>query len=262
MSVIHVLSSRLANQIAAGEVVERPASVVKEVLENSLDSGATQIDIDIEAGGTKLIKVRDNGAGIEKDDLPLALCRHATSKIAQLDDLEAVATLGFRGEALASISSVSRLELTSSQSDDGLGWRVVTAGRDMEATVEPARHARGSTVEVRDLFFNTPARRKFLKKEKTEFSHIEQIVRRLALSHFDVGFQLRHGQRTVFHLKPAQTPEQQQRRLAQVCGQAFLEQALSVDVEQGEMMLRGGWVCPRFREAKPTCNIFTSMAVW
>ncbi|HOY24492.1 MAG TPA: DNA mismatch repair endonuclease MutL, partial [Cellvibrio sp.] len=160
MKRIKLLSPRLANQIAAGEVVERPSSVIKELLENSLDAGSTRLEIDVEDGGIKLMRVRDNGDGIDKDDLPLALSRHATSKIYELDDLEAVATLGFRGEALASISSVARLTLLSSTNDDSAGWQVVAEGRDMETEVSPAPHPRGTTVEVRDLFFNTPARRK------------------------------------------------------------------------------------------------------
>ena len=166
MSRIHLLSPRLANQIAAGEVVERPASVIKEILENSLDAGASKVDVEIEQGGVKLMRIRDNGAGIDKEDLPLALSRHATSKIQVLEDLEAVGSLGFRGEALASISSVSRLSLTSRQASQENAWQVQTEGRDMEATIEPAAHPEGTTVEVKDLFFNTPARRKFLKTEK------------------------------------------------------------------------------------------------
>ena len=153
---IQLLDTQLANQIAAGEVVERPASVVKELLENAIDSGATQIDITIEEGGIRLLQVRDNGSGIYPDDLPLALARHATSKIRGLDDLDAVASLGFRGEALASIASVSRLSLTSSHTQAGMGWCVQSEGRDMNATVTPASHPQGTTVTVRDIFFNTP----------------------------------------------------------------------------------------------------------
>lgn len=190
MSHIHLLSPRLANQIAAGEVVERPASVVKELLENSLDAGASRLEIDVEQAGIKLIRIRDDGDGIEKDDLPLALSRHATSKIHELEDLEAVASLGFRGEALASISSVSRLTLTSRRVECTQAWQVQTEGRDMSAQLSPAAHPQGTTVEMRDLFFNTPARRKFLKTENTEFKHLEEIVKRLALSRFDVSFQL------------------------------------------------------------------------
>jgi len=202
MKRIALLSQRLANQIAAGEVVERPASVVKELLENCLDAGADRVEIDVEQGGAKLIRIRDNGSGIDKDDLALALSRHATSKIANLDDLENIASLGFRGEALASICSVSRLELVSRTSSavDEMAWRVEAEGQEMAAAISPAAHPRGTTVEVRDLFFNTPARKKFLRTEKTEFERIDDVVKRLALSRFDVSFMLRHNQRAVHHL--------------------------------------------------------------
>lgn len=163
---IQVLPPQLANQIAAGEVVERPASVVKELVENSLDAGATRIDIDIERGGAKLIRIRDNGCGIKKDELALALARHATSKIASLDDLEAIISLGFRGEALASISSVSRLTLTSRTAEQQEAWQAYAEGRDMNVTVKPAAHPVGTTLEVLDLFYNTPARRKFCAPRK------------------------------------------------------------------------------------------------
>ena len=212
MARINRLSTRLSNQIAAGEVVERPASVVKELLENSLDAGAGRLDVEVEQGGVKLIRVRDDGCGVEQDDLPLTIARHATSKIHDLDDLEGVATLGFRGEALASISSVSRLSLTSSADHSGAGWSVQAEGRDMDAVIVPAAHPRGTSVEVRDLFFNTPARRKFLRTEKTEFSHLEEVIKRLALSHFEVGFSLRHNQRSVHALKPAGSEAEQDRR--------------------------------------------------
>ena len=175
---IRILSPQLANQIAAGEVVERPASVVKELVENSLDAGADKIQIDIENGGASLIRVRDNGIGIAKEELALALARHATSKIADLADLEAILSLGFRGEALASISSVSRLTLTSRTAEQNEAWQVYAQGRDMETTIQPASHPVGTTVEVANLFFNTPARRKFLRSEKTEFSHIDEVILR------------------------------------------------------------------------------------
>ncbi|TVQ70778.1 MAG: DNA mismatch repair protein MutL, partial [Oceanospirillales bacterium] len=178
---IRLLSPQLANQIAAGEVVERPASVVKELLENSLDAGARSVSLEVEQGGVRLIRIRDDGVGINKDQLPLALSRHATSKITALEDLEAVLSLGFRGEALASISSVSRLTLTSRTAEQTEAWAVAVEGRDMEPSLSPAAHPTGTSVEVRDLFFNTPARRKFLRTEKTEFNHLEEVVRRLAL---------------------------------------------------------------------------------
>jgi DNA mismatch repair protein MutL len=236
MSRIHLLSPRLANQIAAGEVVERPASVAKEVLENALDAGATRVDVDVEAGGSKLIRIRDNGRGIEAEDLPLALARHATSKIASLEDLEAVQSLGFRGEALASIGSVSRLRLTTntdagSGEGSGEGSSAFCEGRDMDVQIKPAPHPQGTTVEVRDLFFNTPARRKFLRTEKTEFNHLEEVVKRLALSRYDVGFSLRHNQKVIHNLKPGVSQAEKQRRVATVCGPAFMEQALYIEAE-------------------------------
>jgi DNA mismatch repair protein MutL len=246
----------LANQIAAGEVVERPASVIKELLENSIDSGATRIDIDIEAGGIKLMRVRDNGGGIEKDDLPLALSRHATSKIMQLDDLEAVATLGFRGEALASIASVSRLALSSNSQSQGSGWRAETEGREMEASLQPAPHPQGTTVEVRDLFFNTPARRKFLRTEKTELNRIDDIVKKLALSHFDVAFTLRHNGKALRSFPIADSQHEQERRVAGVCGPAFMENALYVDVEAAGLRL-WGWVgLPTFSRSQADLQHF------
>ncbi len=257
MSRIHRLSSRLANQIAAGEVVERPASVVKEVLENSLDAGATRVDIDVESGGSKLIRIRDNGAGIEADDLPLALARHATSKIASLEDLEQVGSLGFRGEALASIGSVSRLSLTSNADERGSeGSCAVCEGRDMDVQVRPAPHPRGTTVEVRDLFFNTPARRKFLRTEKTEFNHLEEVVKRLALSRFDVAFSLRHNGRVVHSLKPGDGEAERQRRVATVCGPAFMDQAIYVEHERAGLRL-WGWVgLPTFSRSQADLQYF------
>jgi DNA mismatch repair protein MutL len=243
MPRIHQLSSRLANQIAAGEVVERPASIVKELLENSLDAGATQIHIDVEEGGIRLLRVRDNGGGIEKDDLPLALSRHATSKILTLDDLEAVRTLGFRGEALASMSSVSRLLLTSNTQAQGAAWQVFAEGEDMSTDIRAASHQQGTTAEVRDLFFNTPARRKFLRTEKTEFERIEEVVKKLALSRFDVSFTLVHNQKTVHVLKgsPGSAPQEKDRRVALVLGPAFMQHSLRIDMEATGFRL-WGWI--------------------
>ncbi len=262
MSRIHRLSTRLANQIAAGEVVERPASVVKEVLENSLDAGASRIDIDVESGGVKLIRVRDNGDGIAPDDMPLAMARHATSKISSLEDLEALGSLGFRGEALASIGSVSRLTLTSNAAGTGSeGIAAACEGREMDVVIRPAPHPRGTTVEVRDLFFNTPARRKFLRTEKTEFNHLEEVVKRLALSRFDVAFSLRHNGRAIHQLKAGTDELERRRRVATVCGPAFMEQALYIENERGGEAAYGlrlwGWVgLPTFSRSQADLQYF------
>ncbi|MCP5358020.1 MAG: DNA mismatch repair endonuclease MutL [Pseudomonadales bacterium] len=258
MKRIALLSQRLANQIAAGEVVERPASVVKELLENSLDAGADRVEIDVEQGGTKLIRIRDNGGGIDKDDLGLALSRHATSKIANLDDLENIASLGFRGEALASICSVSRLELVSRAADaaQDSAWRVQAEGQEMQTAISPAAHPQGTTVEVRDLFFNTPARRKFLRTEKTEFDRLEEVVKRLALSRFDVSFHLRHNQRSIHHLQTARSDQEKQRRVALVCGPAFVENAVRIDIEASGLRLWGWVSLPTFSRSQADLQYF------
>jgi len=258
MKRITLLSQRLANQIAAGEVVERPASVVKELLENCLDAGADRVEIDIEQGGAKLIRIRDNGSGIDRNDLGLALSRHATSKIANLDDLENIASLGFRGEALASICSVSRLELVSKARDsaDDTAWRVEAQGQEMAPAISPAAHPQGTTVEVRDLFFNTPARKKFLRTEKTEFERIDDVVKRLALSRFDVSFMLRHNQRAVHHLQATQSMQEMQRRVALVCGPAFVENSLHVDVEAAGLRLWGWVSLPTFSRSQADLQYF------
>ncbi|MCP5174772.1 MAG: DNA mismatch repair endonuclease MutL [Moraxellaceae bacterium] len=253
---INLLEAQLANQIAAGEVVERPASVIKELLENAIDAGATQIDISIEEGGTRLLQVRDNGSGIHPDDLPLALARHATSKIKALDDLDAVASLGFRGEALASIASVSRLSLTSSHVDTGKAWCVQSEGRDMTATVTPASHPRGTTVTVRDIFFNTPARRKFLKSVTTEFGHIEEVVKRLSLVNFEVGFSLQHNGSKRWHFKPAHDDAEKLRRVSILCGQSFLEAAIPIDVTQTGLALYGWLGSPSMARGQADMQYF------
>src|SRR5471030_2449571 len=242
---IQVLPPQLANQIAAGEVVERPASVVKELVENSLDAGATRIDIDIERAGARLIRIRDNGCGIGKDELSLALARHATSKIVTLDDLESITSLGFRGEALASISSVSRLTLTSRTEAQNEAWQAYAEGRDMAVTVKPAAHPQGSTVEVLDLFYNTPARRKFMRTEKTEFAHIDEVVKRIALARFDVTFTLQHNGKPVRQYRAVSQPEQHLRRLGSLCGPAFVQRALAVSWTHGDLAIRGWVVDPR-----------------
>ncbi|WP_261885172.1 DNA mismatch repair endonuclease MutL [Vibrio pomeroyi] len=238
---IKILPARLANQIAAGEVVERPASVVKELVENSLDSGATRIDIDIEKGGAKMIRVRDNGKGIVKDELALALSRHATSKIHTLDDLEAIVSLGFRGEALASISSVARLTMTSRPATQDQAWAAHSEGRDMQVKLQPAAHPIGTSVEVLDLFFNTPARRKFLRTEKTEFTHIDELLKRIALSRFDVTINLRHNGKMIRQYRAAKTDVQAEKRIAAVCGNAFVRHMLKIELEHQGLKLHG-WI--------------------
>lgn len=225
---IRQLPAQLANQIAAGEVVERPSSVVKELVENSLDSGATELIIDIEQGGARRIRIRDNGSGIPQDELVLALSRHATSKISSLDDLEAIISLGFRGEALASISSVSRLTLTSRPKAQDEAWQAFCEGRDMQVQVQPAAHPAGTTVDVQDLFFNTPARRKFLRTEKTEFSHIDEVIKRIALARPDIHIRLTHNQRTVRDYK-AVTDNNHDRRLLAITGRSFASEALAIE---------------------------------
>ncbi|AYO10632.1 DNA mismatch repair endonuclease MutL [Vibrio campbellii] len=238
---IKILPARLANQIAAGEVVERPASVVKELVENSLDSGATRIDIDIEKGGAKLIRVRDNGKGIVKDELGLALSRHATSKIHTLDDLEAIMSLGFRGEALASISSVSRLTMTSRPAAQEQAWSAYSEGRDMKIKLQPTAHPIGTSVEVLDLFFNTPARRKFLRTEKTEFAHIDELLKRIALSRFDVTINVRHNGKMIRQYRAAKNQLQTEKRIAAVCGNAFVRNMLRIELEHQGLKLHG-WI--------------------
>ncbi|MEC7119325.1 MAG: DNA mismatch repair endonuclease MutL [Pseudomonadota bacterium] len=227
---IAVLPPQLANQIAAGEVVERPASIVKELIENALDAGATQIEIRIEQGGTSLIEVVDNGSGIHPDDLPLALLRHATSKIHTAEQLAAIETLGFRGEALASIAAISRLSLASSQRDDGVGLEVWLE-RDTAPQVKPIAQPRGTRVVVRDLFYNVPARRKFLKTVSTEFSHIEEVIRRVALFHFEVGFRLSHQSQVRLDLPIADEGRARLQRVKKILGHTFADSALWFEAE-------------------------------
>lgn len=247
---IRELPGHLINQIAAGEVVERPASVVKELVENSLDSGADDIAIDILAGGSKLIRVRDNGCGIDKDELALALSRHATSKISSLDDLEAVVSLGFRGEALPSIASVARLELLSCTSAADSAWQV-GADSGVLTPPRPAAHPQGTTVEVHDLFYNTPARRRFLRTERTEFGHIEKWLRRLALSRPGVAFALTHNRRAVLQLPAGNSDDGRLRRIARICGQAFADQALFLQHETEGVALEGWLALPTYNRSQP-----------
>jgi DNA mismatch repair protein MutL len=247
---IRVLPSQLIDQIAAGEVVERPAAVVKELVENSLDAGATRIELEVEAGGTRLIRVTDNGAGIDPVDLPLAVSRHATSKIASLEDLEALMTLGFRGEALPSIGSVSRMRLTSCAAGAGQAFSLRCDGGEL-ASVKPAAHPSGTTVEVRDLFYNTPARRKFLRTERTEFSHLDAVVRNLALARSDVAFSLSHNQRGQFSLPRTVDRAGREQRIAALCGDAFLNHAMWFERELEGMSLQGWVAAPTFSRSQP-----------
>lgn len=253
---IHALPPQLVNQIAAGEVVERPASVVKELVENSFDAGAQQIHIEIEQGGMRLIKIRDDGCGIIKDDLALALSRHATSKIASLKDLEHVSSMGFRGEALPSISSVARLVLISRVVNADCAWKISADGTERDFDPQPDPHPPGTTIDVRDLFYNTPARRKFLKTEKTEFTHIESLIKKMALSRFDIGFVLIHNQREVINLKPAYDDLQQEKRVAGICGNAFLQNAVKIDFASSGLQLKGWVGLPTFSRSQSDMQFF------
>lgn len=238
---IRILPDQLIHQIAAGEVVERPASVIKELVENSLDAGATHIDVDVEEGGVKLCRVRDDGSGIPRDELVLAITRHATSKIGDIDDLERVATLGFRGEALPSIASVSRMRVISRIADSDCAHAVEIDNGNIGAPM-PAAAPVGTCIEVRDLFFNVPARRKFLRAERTELQHLTRQLERLALSRFDVAFSLTSGRKSVFSYPVANTLEQQQQRIAAVMGAEFLQHTLHFEHEAQGMKLHG-WIC-------------------
>ena len=253
---IKQLPPHLVNQIAAGEVVERPASVVKELLENAIDAGATKIEIDVEQGGVKRIRIRDNGRGIPKDELPLALSRHATSKIESLDDLEQVMSLGFRGEALPSIASVSRLKVSSRIEDEEQGWELSDDGQENFSEPEPTAHAKGTTIDVHDLFFNVPARRKFLKTENTEFKHLSEVVKKISLSNFQVGINLRHGSRNVLTLQPAKDKMGADRRVAEICGPAFMEQSLYLDYEAAGLKLWGWVALPTFSRSQADMQYF------
>ena len=241
MGIIKPLPDLLISQIAAGEVVERPASVLKELLENSLDAGATRIDVQLEEGGVRLIRVADDGAGIAPEDLPLALARHATSKIASLDELERVASYGFRGEALASIASVARVSITSKHASQPHAWRL----RSDSDAVEPAALAAGTVIEVADLYFNTPARRKFLKTEATEFAHCDEVLRRMALARPDVAFSLSHNASAKRRLTSADF----QRRAREIVGDEFFPHARPLDASAGPLRLSGLAALPAYSRA-------------
>lgn len=237
---IRLLPPVLIDQIAAGEVIERPAAVIKELAENALDAGATRLEIDVERGGLQLMRVRDDGVGMNEAELPLAIQRHATSKIASLSDLEAVATLGFRGEALPSIGSVAQLRIVSRTAEAATACELSVRGGEVGG-LRPAAHPRGTTVEVRDLFFNVPARRKFLRTEATEFGHIQLAVERLALARPHIALRLRHNERVVFDLPAAGDEATRRSRLDAVLGPEFLQQALPLELQAGDLRLTG-WV--------------------
>ncbi len=253
---IHKLPTLVANQIAAGEVVERPASVIKELLENSLDARANQINIDVEQGGVALMRVRDNGFGIRRDELLLAMNRHSTSKIRDLDDLERIHSLGFRGEALASIASISRLNLSSRFYHDEVGSSIHLNGQEQPIGPKPIAHPVGTTLEIRDLFYNTPARRKFLRTEKTEFGHIHETIKRLALSRFDVSFKLTHNHKTLMVLKAAPNEPEQLQRVAMLCGPEFVAHVLNVNEESDNMQLSGWITQPTYSRSQPDMQYF------
>lgn len=263
---IRILSSQLVNQIAAGEVVERPASIVKELIENSLDAGCGRVEIEVERGGIERLRVRDDGCGIPHDQLALALARHATSKVSDLSDLEAVGTLGFRGEALPSIASVSRLTLTSRTADHqpqaaaptpGHGWEIAVGPDGRPEAPRPAPHPQGTTVDVRDLFFNTPARRKFLRTERTELGHLEQVVRRVALARPDVGLRLRHHGRILLDLPPSDGDEGRiLARLDQLLGADFSAQSLLLEEEAVDLRLHGWVMRPAFSRGQADQQYF------
>src|SRR3989338_2249627 len=269
MPAIHLLPDLLINQIAAGEVIERPASALKELLENSLDAGATDIAVQIEGGGVRLLRVRDNGKGIARDDLPLALMRHATSKIAGLDDLQRVASMGFRGEALASMAAVAQLSLTSRTTtrsrtaSDAHGWKVEARDGQMSEPV-PVSHAQGSTVELRELYFNTPARRKFLKSEATEFAHCEETFKRIALSRPDVAFSLQHNGKTVWQLPTIRGQQSSQsltesglgERISALLGEEFGHAAVTVERQAANLTLRGLAALPAYSRSSRDAQYF------
>ncbi|WP_192484614.1 MULTISPECIES: DNA mismatch repair endonuclease MutL [Cysteiniphilum] len=250
---IKVLSTELANQIAAGEVVERPSSIVKELFENALDAGATEITLELEHGGKEKILIRDNGSGIEKDDLPLTLMPHATSKIYSLAELEAIDSMGFRGEALASIGSIAKVKITSKTAQDEHAWRV---DNQLGNELIPASHPIGTTIEVAEVFYNTPARRKFLKAERTEYVHIDELLKKFMLCHFNVALTVWHNGKEVKSYPVADTPQKQQQRIADICGDEFIDNALLIEAEAMGLQLYGWVAKPQFSKSRADLQYF------
>jgi len=244
MSKIKQLPPTLANQIAAGEVVERPASVVKELLENAIDAKSKRINVDIENGGMTSIRIRDDGIGIGKEDLPLALARHATSKLQTIDDLYQIASLGFRGEALASIASVSQFSLTSKYHNAEHAWQLKTEGKDLTLHIEPAPHPIGTTIEVNNIFYNVPARRKFLRSARTEFIHIEEIIKRMALANFSIAFSLRHNDKNILQLQKIDDFDHANNRIAKIFGHPFTQHAIYFEKETHDFKCYGWFSSP------------------
>ncbi|GGF93898.1 MULTISPECIES: DNA mismatch repair endonuclease MutL [Cysteiniphilum] len=250
---IKVLSTELANQIAAGEVVERPSSIVKELFENALDAGATEIILELEHGGKEKILIRDNGSGIEKDDLPLTLMPHATSKIYSLEELEAISSMGFRGEALASIGSIAKVKITSRTAQDEHAWCV---DNQLDNELIPASHPIGTTIEVAEVFYNTPARRKFLKAERTEYVHIDELLKKFMLCHFNVALTVWHNGKEVKSYPVADTPQKQQQRIADICGDEFIDNALLIQAEAMDLQLYGWVAKPQFSKSRADLQYF------
>ena len=253
---IEKLDQQLSNQIAAGEVVERPASVVKELVENSLDAGSTHITVELLKGGMEAIRIRDNGCGIHPQDLCLALERHATSKIHTFSDLEHVASLGFRGEALASIAAISRIKIASAIEHAESGFSISAEGGHIKEQQVPLAHPQGTTIDVNELFYNTPARRKFLRSERTEFQHVEKILQRLALSRFSVSFTLKHNQKTIIHAPQATNQLAQEKRLKEVLGTAFMDDAIAIEFAAVGMRLWGWIALPAFTRSQADMQYF------
>ncbi len=257
MNPIQQLSPHLINQIAAGEVIERPASVLKELLENALDAGATKILIELEQGGISTIRVTDNGYGIPKNEITLALARHATSKISSLEDLENISSLGFRGEALPSIASVSRFKVSSNtNTDNNAGWTLVGEGGEFSNELCPARQDCGTTVEVKDIFFNVPARKKFLRTERTELQHCEAVIRKIALSRFDIALQAKHNGRENFNLYAVDSEQERVNRLQQICGQQFAKQSIHLENSAQDIQICGWISLPTFSRSQADLQYF------